>query len=481
MISMPKPATNNHRRAFWRALLRSAPGRRCACLVSVTLFTVVFWQVYAHDIAPIFGSQHYTYHPPAPEPFAFSLLLIGACTLTLPLSITRPSQVLYWILFLTSLVPITTIPYFVADRIAVDPWTIFRFNLAVAVSFLALGVIIRRSPPKLRVVPLPSHLFWVGVIGLSGVSYLMMIITYGVPTRLAPLTNVYVVRSQFVDLSAASGALIGYMVHWQAEVVNPMLIAIGLSRRRAWIVAVGIAGEVFIYADTGFKSVLLTALFMAVVGVLVSARRRTWFAYYLCMGSAAVIAGSVLIDHLVHGITFEALLPRRIFYDPGLLGALYDAFFSSHPLDHLSHSFLHLWVHTSYDVAPAYQIGRVYYPGTGQDANAGIWPDAFANFGLLGVFVFTLLLGWVMLIYDGIMRNRDLVFGSLVFVVPSMAVVSTGLFTSLLSHGVGLAIALMWLLPRGIGTERHPPPTRQEGPPTPIHQRSKVATARPSG
>jgi hypothetical protein len=103
-----------------------------------------------------------------------------------------------------------------------------------------------------------------------------------------------------------------------------------------------------------------------------------------------------------------------------------------------------------YGEGPPVIIGRAYFPGWGTYANANFWADAFANFGIWVVFAFTAILGVVLWLYDSITLDTDLRLAALVLVMPAISLSNSGLFTCLLTHGLGLAFLVMYFLPNRI-------------------------------
>ena len=110
---------------------------------------------------------------------------------------------------------------------------------------------------------------------------------------------------------------------------------------------------------------------------------------------------------------------------PGLLTGLYFTFFSSHQQMMLSHSVLRSFFNNPYSSEPPVLMGQVYFPGSGMYANANLWADAFANFGYLGVFVFSALLGLLLWLYDSITVEDDFRLAALVLTMPALALANS--------------------------------------------------------
>jgi hypothetical protein len=156
---------------------------------------------------------------------------------------------------------------------------------------------------------------------------------------------------------------------------------------------------------------------------------------------AAIVVGSTLAGGLV------LALARRVFATPGQVGWYYFEYFSEHPLYQLRHSFLGWLGSNPYGVPPPEAIGSVYFPGTGTNANANFWADAFANFGVPGIVGFTLVLGLVLWVADGLGRGRDLRVVGPLLAIAGLNVSEGALFTTILTQGLALTLLLVALMP----------------------------------
>ncbi len=81
------------------------------------------------------------------------------------------------------------------------------------------------------------------------------------------------------------------------------------------------------------------------------------------------------------------------------------------------------------------------------ESNANLWADAYANFGYIGIIVFSLLLAFVLWLYDSMAFGCDKRLAALVIGLPAFALANTGLLTTLLTNGIGLVMLLVYLMP----------------------------------
>jgi hypothetical protein len=222
-----------------------------------------------------------------------------------------------------------------------------------------------------------------------------------------------------------------------------MLMALGMAQRRWPLVVLGLAGQLLIYGDTGYKAVLFSvALVPLVYFAIARAGRR--FGPLTAIGTTVVLAGAVLVSSTPGN--WAQALATRVFATPGHVTWYYVDYFSSHPQYHLSHSFLGSFFSSPYDVDPPLLIGSLYFH-QGTDANASMWGDAFANFGFAGVIGFTLICAAVLVIVDAIGRRRDARVAGPMLAIAGLSLGSTGVFTTLLTQGFALGCILLALMP----------------------------------
>ena len=152
---------------------------------------------------------------------------------------------------------------------------------------------------------------------------------------------------------------------------------------------------------------------------------------------------------------------------PAQLTYYYYEYFSIHPKFELSHSFLRWFSTQPYAQEPPDLIGSVYFPGTGTHANAGLWADAYANFGVAGILAFSVVFGLVLWAADGVSRNRDMRIVGALLGVAALAINSGALFTAILTNGVALALLLILFMPPVTEDLRRREETEDAAPPEP--------------
>lgn len=417
--------------------------RRSGVFVGVLLFVVCFWWSYVYVVSPAFSYMGYRYQvlPLWLSTFSWGAALVPA--FWLPYSITRPSQVVYWILYILVLVPGILVP---AWTLTIDSLQVLQLQSILLTAFALLGLVQKLPLLKIPRLRISDRAFWLIIGGLCVTFYVFIMARFGLRFSLLSFADVYDVRAEYAADLVASGRLVAYAVSWQGYVINPFFISTGLVKRRPVLIGVGLVGQLLLYSLTGSKSVFLSGIY--VLGLLIAlgagAKR---FGLLVSWGSAAVVGIATSLDLLLDSIIWSSLFVRRLIATPGLLTGYYYDFFSTNPKLFLSHSILQPLITYPYSLSPPHLIGYFYFGNADTGANANLWAEAYANFGLLGIVMFTLVFGLLLWVFDSFAVDKDQRTTALTLGIPAFALSNSALFTSFLTHGIGLAFLLIYLMP----------------------------------
>lgn len=237
--------------------------------------------------------------------------------------------------------------------------------------------------------------------------------------------------------------IFAYINAWTYNILMPIVIAISLARQKFASALVLVFLQVFFFATTSHKAVLI---YPAVVGFFWFFRRKR--ASILFLSSFCFLPFLFMILHLV---TSEILLPsifiRRLLFVPVLISSNYIEFFQFNDFLIWSNSVLS-WLHPyNYDV-PIQKVIGLYMNREDIWANVGFIPSGYAHLGTFGVLFYSIILGGSLGILTTTAKDfypEWFLLG--VLTIPFSTVISSSdLFTSFLSHGLGLAILLFWLM-----------------------------------
>ncbi len=375
------------------------------------------------------------------------LALLPVCYL--PLDARRPSTLVSFLLYFLAYIPACTVPYCTGT---VQGDRIWQFQLTLAVCFWLVSRTSRLPTLAIPHQALPKIAFWALVIASFLAAWAVILMHYGVNIRWVVFADVYDVRADFVDSVGQQNRMMTYLVPWLGNVIAPFLFIYSIRNRQWGLVFLVGASQVVVYTITAYKHFLFSIVFLILLYLAMRLRQGTLLGR-LAVSCLAIVVVCTSLDLITGEALWTSFITRRLFLNSGLLTGFYFDFFSINPKFHLAHSVLRWFLETPYSTAAPLLIGETFI-GAGCSANAHMWADAFANFGLPGMVVFSMVLSGVLWFYDSISRGCDHIFAALVLAIPAMALANTALLTTILTHGLGLAIALMFVAPREVTAER---------------------------
>lgn len=230
-----------------------------------------------------------------------------------------------------------------------------------------------------------------------------------------------------------------YAMSWLTHLLLPLLIVyFGLSKSKIWIV-LPLSLAFLLYAFNPHKTILFNALLASIFALAPSLKVLS---KYLVLGFLAL-----LVLGRVEALVFtdrvgmiEGFMVRRLLFLPVYLSHCYLEYFQE-PI-YLSHSVFKSIAAQPFLQEPSEVIGEFAYPGSGANANNGIFSDGYMNFGVIGFFLWTIL---------GALCVRFLLSCATVpqltvFIVLVLNIFKSSPFlTSLKTHGV-LVVMLLFLV-----------------------------------
>ncbi|MFC1998992.1 hypothetical protein ACFLVR_05080 [Chloroflexota bacterium] len=169
---------------------------------------------------------------------------------------------------------------------------------------------------------------------------------------------------------------------------------------------------------------------------------------YLGIAFAGIVLISTLSYWLTGNLWLSSLFTRRTILLPAQLSFYYYDFFSNNELVYLSHSIFRGFLEYPYELNPAHLIAQTYFNLPEMGANNGITADAYMNFGLAGLAIWAVLLASILKLLDACSKRVEFKIGVAAIVMPAIVLTNSALLTSLLTHGILLALLIIYLLPR---------------------------------
>lgn len=412
---------------------------------SLALFIAALEFTYAVAMAPRFGYLGYIYHEPDRFWMLASYVMLLVVSAFLPYRTDRISGFAVWFLYASLLVPVATVPFYGSTR---PPSDTFVFGLYCAAIWVAVALAVRRRAP-IKLVPISrngSRLVWVLVAAVSLVTYVYLAAVFGITFNIVSVFEVYDTRLLYRDEVIPSVPLLGYLITNQGNVINPLLMAVGVVRRRWPLVVLGILGQLIIYSTTGYKTVLISIPLCIVIALFL--RSRQYLSGILIVVSATVMVwASIVIDQIV-SLGLIDIIVSRVFLTAGYLLPMYRDVYDSGQWALWDYSFLGPLVETRYTTSPGFFVGTIVLGRPDVQLNASLFADGYANLGLLGIAIEAAFLVLLLILADSASRRLPLSIVLPTALLPIFALANGSPFTALLSYGFALLIVSLALYPR---------------------------------
>lgn len=427
---------------------------RMLFILGAVFYIVLFQGAYIYCVAPSWSYLGYTYGRPPYSLWAAGTIAALMPAFWMPYSLVRPSQWLYLYLYLAAYVPGCLVPIFRGTALG-QPSSYLLPMPAVLLCCMAVLGLIYRIPlieiPQVRIRPV---VFWAGILGFLAVAYSIVYFAFGSSLRLVGASAIAEHRlagREVLAYAAVPAALVSYSVTFLGNVINPLLMSVGLWSRRPIAFLLGAIGQLFFYAANAARGPLSTIPLLLLLYFSVRQRRIQFGNFWMWGMACASLVGILSIyvpSEWLQNIVSWALL--RTLVVPGQLIGVYHDFFSTNAQTLFSHISGLGWI-----IANPYQgqsLGFVIGASMGRpddQENANLWADGFASYGYLGMVIVSVLLAALLHLFDSSARKIDCRLACLAIGVQGLILTNLSVFTSFLGAGFGFAALLIYLMPNG--------------------------------
>jgi|GEM_PF-4983909 len=355
-----------------------------------------------------------------------------------------PSAITMQIFFLLLILPLSVL-YVLGDELRF-------FHYFYIIGFIATAGVLRLLPafriPQFR----RRHTVLFVMLGaVSLVTYVLMYRLNGLPSlRALNIQNVYDIRETYEQGSI----LVQYLRTWQAKIINCFLLGIAWYHRKHLLFALVVCGQMYLYLVTAHKIYLIYPVVLFIM--LYAARRRSFFRPMAWVLAATVLA--VLAMYLVADDVMPAsLVVRRGLFVPAQNTYVYGEYFASQPLLYLSESTVGFGLYQSRYPSVGLNIAQIIADemrGTESNMNASYLANGYANFGVVGILMYSVLLGLLLKLFDAINPTHPALLVALA-VMPLLSFLNSGFFVTVFTHGVLLNLMILLLYFGSTGGKRH--------------------------
>lgn len=246
--------------------------------------------------------------------------------------------------------------------------------------------------------------------------------------------------------SLSGGGILNYTNNWTHKVFNIVLFSTALLYRKYWFALITLFVQVYFYAASAHKGVFFLPFLILSIWFYF---KKTNSLVVVPLTFSIVILITILTYIFFDSLTFSSLFSRRVFFIPAHLTFSYFEFFSDNQFVYWSNSVLSSFITYPYDLPLTNVIGG-YLGDEEEGANNGFIASGFAHAGLLGVFIYSAIIGVILRFIDTSTRcHLPLWFAVALTAIPLRNLLTASdLLTVMLTHGFLIALIVILLMRR---------------------------------
>lgn len=299
--------------------------------------------------------------------------------------------------------------------------------------------------PRLKVKKVKSrnHLFFLFLGMVSILVCVVLLKLNGMPSLKAlSFLTVYEIRSEL----NRGPQIMGYLIPWVANVIVCFFIGFTWYKRKFFALFFPLGLSLFLFLITGHKVFFFCPILLLFLLYFISRKR-------LLQLSLMSLVGIILFSLILHKLNVTdlpaSLFIRRALFVPARVSFSYYDFFSNNQLTYLSQSKMSFGLienpYASPNMSIANMMGSIYAGNPMTSMNTGIMGDAYMNFGLAGVLIFSFLLGLFLNLADSISRKCNIYVAIGAIIIPLLKLLNGAFFTVMLTGGLLFALFVIWL------------------------------------
>lgn len=400
--------------------------------IGLLLYRVALDFTYYLVIAPNFEYMGFKLDP-GPYEYALSWAIYVLCSSMLSSQVRRLSDICLLLAFSGLIAPLSSL-------YGLSGASVFPF----LVSVLAVGIFyfLTRNVFKVMAPSLPYFTEGKGLtLSVSLVLVIFLVFWYVISGAVQyinfDITRVYEFRAESAKL--ANLGILAYLNSWIYQVITLFLLAAFLLSSRFIPAFLILVVQVFFFSVAGHKSLLFYPFLILGVWIYF---RRTGGVLSFPFIMVLVISLCVSVYYIWGNIWPTSLFVRRSLFVPAVLTYDYFSFFSDAQMVYWSNSVLSGFMDYPYDQSIPILIGE--YNGTNAGANNGFISSGYAHAGVLGVVFYSIIFSAFVILLEKYSSSLPLWFAIAVTIIPlRSAIVSSDLFTVILTHGLLLTLLLL--------------------------------------
>ncbi len=415
--------------------------RRLNVLMWISIYIVGYCLLSYFIVSPKFAYLGYYFDNFKIFRFSYFCLLAILPATWLPTTFESASDILYWVIYILVIVPSILVPSFRGFDINGNYVVYIHVLLSC---FLGIYLLYKTLVINIGFVSLRKSHFLFVVTTLYLVLNVVLIRKFGITLEMPNYFELYFVRDEF---AATSNQFMKYAIAWLMVLINPILLIWGLKDRKIYAIIASVIGQFYVFSLTAHKTAVGSILLILVGYIFLKKYREDFvhrIGYLLVLWLAIVlIVSAVANTYIVWSLAF-----RRLLMTQGLNSFYYFDYFTNNEFLYLKQSILSFLSDVDI-IHPAKVIAGKYFdnPDFGH-ANVNFFAEAFANFGYIGMYIYSIILGVIMIAIKSISMRKNKFICTIAFLIVGYKVCQTSLLTTISTHGLGLILLVSVFFPQ---------------------------------
>lgn len=415
---------------------------RVQLIAGAALFAAVFHVAFARYLTTTWEYYGFAYRNRGLNAALMAYVLALIPSLWMPTRSQRPSMIIAWTLYYLVYVPSMFCVPMVAPRLdAVVP---LLASLLVGMMIIALSYRLPLGRGRIGALRPVSYRSFVTLTWLVAGALLIGTGWVFRETFSAPsLERMYEIRFA-ARLVQREASYVSYFTNWLSRAVLPLLLVVGLLKRRALMVATVMGAYLVLFMTTAHKAYFIVPFVVAGTFFLVK-----WFPnrYGLVLMYGLNVA---LVLTFVSGSPFlRDLVFMRTMGWSGLASYIYYDFSQTHPLTWWSHVKGISWfIPYPYSETIPFVVGFEYWGNPELSSNAHFWAmDGIAAAGTVGVVVISGVAAVLFRTIDRVALGVNPLLATPWLAAYATYLADAGLFSALLTGGLAVVTVAMHVAP----------------------------------
>jgi len=320
-----------------------------------------------------------------------------------------------------------------------------EFLYMVLISIFIIGVVSRLSRIK---IPIPKLKYGdkiaIAICIFTGIFLFgWIIMNDGLDYLNFNINKVYNYR-RIIAEKIFSGKL-SYIMPWFGKVMNPLLIAYFLWKKNNKMVIITNIVQVLYYGFTAHRSMLFYPILILFVYLF---RKSKYLGELIPFCLVGVVVLSSIYYIISNNLILASLFVRRTLFLTALNHFRYYDTFKEIGFLYFSYkSWFPKIIEYPFDYPVPQVISQIYYGHTNTWVNTGFLANGYINLGFWGMIVYSIIVGIIFKYIDHLADECLPKWVCLaIMIVPMFNLINSDLLTSLLTHGILLAMIMLWLI-----------------------------------